>query len=82
MFLTDSRPEVCSKYVLRNGSYKKALYLHLILNELNDLPGLIIDAPYGSNFVTIFDSVSMSVSSFAEKTGHCRELILAVGEAL
>ena len=56
MFLTDSQPEVCSKYVLKKGSYKKVLHLNLILNELKELPELIIDAPfYGSNLMTILD---------------------------
>ena len=77
MFSTDAQPEVCSKYVLKPGSCKKVLYLHLILNELKDLPRLIIDAPYGSNFVTC-----LTFSSVAEKTGHCQEVMLAAGDAL
>ena len=54
--MTESQPAVCSKYVLKKGSYKKVLYLRLILIELKDLPGLIINAPfYGSNLMTILD---------------------------
>ena len=41
------------------------------------LPRLIIYAPYRSNFITF-----LTFSSFAEQTSRCREVILAVGDAL
>ena len=66
------KPFTIKVYVLKKGSYKKVLYLHLILNELKDLPGLIIDTPfYGSNLMTVLDFFV----SRREKTGLCREVI-------
>ena len=40
-------------------------------------PGLTTNAPKGSNFATIPDFLAA-----AEKTGRCREVILAVGDVV
>ena len=45
------------------------------------LPRLIINAPYGMKCPD-HSHFSVTFSSVAEKTGHCREVILAVGETV
>ena len=50
---------------------------NLILNELKDLPQLVIDAPYGSKFVAILDLFVGQLKNLAAP-----EVTLAVGDGL